>query len=306
MKHRFFFIFLFSLFYLACRQAGFLFSIFPVFSQGLSLQISPVLYEVFLKPGEVRVISDFEFFNPFENTQEVKVALKDIVISDETGGLQMIPDSHSRYSLSKWLDVEPREFTLGPREHKTVDLTIRVPDNAEPGGHYGALFGQVEPPTFEEGPTGVAVKAGVASPILLTVAGPVSYAGEIIEFKKVPFVNLGPVNFLIRFKNMGTVHYKPHGIVEIFDWFGNKTDVVTVPERRAFPETIRQLTATWNRRLLFGKYKAVATIYFGAEDERQDKAEIFFWAFPYKPLLVLMGVGLLLWAVGKIKKRLRY
>ncbi|MBA7492180.1 hypothetical protein ES702_02729 [subsurface metagenome] len=299
MKCGLFFLFLLSTFY-------FLLSTFPVSAQGLSLQISPVLYEVFLKPGEVKVISDFEFFNPLENSQEVNVALRDIVISDETGGLQMVLDSHSRYSLSKWLEVEPKKFNLGPREHKAVDLTIRLPDNAEPGGHYGALFGEVEPPPLGEEVSGVAFKAGVAGPILLTVAGPVSYSGEIIEFKKVPFVNLGPVNFLIRFKNTGTVHYKPHGIIEIFDWFGNKTDVVTVPEKRAFPETIRQLPATWNRRLLFGKYRAVATIYFGAEDERQDKAEISFWAFPYKLLFVLLSVGLLLWMVKKIKKKLKY
>jgi len=299
MKCKFFLILLSSIIY-------YLLSTLPVFAQGLSLQISPVIYEVFLKPGEVKVISDFEFFNPFENPQEIKADLRDIVISDETGGLQMIADSHSRYSLSKWLEVKPVGFTLGPREHRAVDLTIRVPDNAEPGGHYGALFGEVEPPPLGEETMGVAVKAGVAAPILLTVAGPVSYGGEIIEFKQVPFVNLGTVNFLLRFKNTGTVHYKPHGIIEIFDWFGNKTDVVTVPERRAFPETIRQLPATWNRRLLFGKYKAVATIYFGAEDERQDKAEISFWAFPYKPLIVLVSVGFLLWVVGRVKKKLKY
>ena len=277
-----------------------------LFAQGISLQISPILYETNASPGEVKTISDFEFFNPFDTPQKVKVKIQDIVISDETGGLQMIKESHSRYSLSRWVEVEPSSFTLGPKEHRTVDLKIKVPDNAEPGGHYGAIFGEVEPPATKKDITGVSVRAGVVAPILLIVRGPVSYSGEILEFKKIPFVNLGPVKFLIRFKNTGTVHYKPHGIIEIFDWFGRKVDVVTVRERRAFPQTIRQLPAVWNRKLLVGKYKAVATIWFGAEDERQDKAEIYFWAFPYKPLLVLMGVGLLLWVVGKIKKRLKY
>lgn len=279
----------------------------PLFAQGISLQISPIIYETSASPGEVKVISDFEFFNPFDTPQTVQVDVQDIIIFDETGGLQIVKDSHSRYSLSKWVEIKPKTFILGPKEHRTVELRIRVPDDAEPGGHYGAVYGEVKPPSAtKKDITGVSVKAGVVSPILFIVRGPVSYSGEIIEFKKVSFVNLGPVKFLLRFKNTGTVHYKPHGIIEIFDWFGKKIDVVTVPEKRVFPQTIRQLPAIWNRKLLFGKYKAVATIWFGAEDERRDRAEIYFWAFPYKPFFVLLGVIFLLWLVRRIKRRLRY
>lgn len=274
-------------------------------SADAGIHLSPVIYEAFFQPGEARTISDFEFLNPLDNTQEMTIILKDIQVSDETGGVQLVDDSHGRYSLSKWMTIEPAEFTLGPQEHQAVNLTIRIPDNAEPGGHYGALFGETGTSGEIEG-SGATVKAGVAAPILITVAGPISYTGEIIEFREVPFVNLGPVDFLIRFKNTGTVHYKPHGVIEIFNWFGNKVDVVTVSEQRAFPETIRQLVATWNRRLLFGQYRAVATIYFGAEDERQDTAEVSFWAFPYKPLAVLIGVSLVLWVLKRIKKKLEF
>lgn len=278
----------------------------PFVSADAGIHLSPVMYEAFLKPGEARTIPDFEFLNPIDDIQEINISLKDMRISDETGGVQLLDESHGRYSLSEWMTIEPAKFTLGPQEHKPVNLTIKVPDNAEPGGHYGALFGETGVSGGEEEEAGVAVKAGVAAPILLTVAGPISYTGEIIEFREVPFVNLGPVDFLIRFKNTGTVHYKPHGVIEIFNWFGNKVDVVSVSEQRAFPETIRQLPATWNRRLLFGQYRAVATIYFGAEDERQDTAEISFWAFPYKPLAVLIGVFLVLSVLKKIKKKLDF
>lgn len=278
----------------------------PFVSADAGIHLSPVIYEVFLNPGEAKTIPDFEFLNPIDDPQEINISLKDIRIRDETGGVQLLDESHGRYSLSRWMTVEPVEFTLGSQEHKPVSLTIKVPDNAEPGGHYGALFGETGGPSSDVKETGMAATAGVAAPILLTVAGPVSYTGEIIEFREIPFVNLGPVDFLIRFKNTGTVHYKPHGIIEVFNWFGNKVDVVSVSEQRAFPETIRQLPATWNRRLLFGQYRAVATIYFGAEDERQDTAEISFWAFPYKPLAVLIGVSLVLWVLKKVKKKLEF
>jgi hypothetical protein len=300
MRRKSFLFFLLSLFIIYCSLL-----IIPAFSQeSLALQISPALYELTLDPGETRSISDFEFFNPSEVTQETDILLYDFVVSDEVGGIEIVEESHTRYSLSRWLGVSPEEMKLGPRDHQKVDLTISVPDFAEPGGHYGVLFGKIKPPSMGGDITRVGISAGVAGPILLTVTGPISYAGEIIEFRKIPFVNLGPVNFLIRFKNEGTVHYQPHGTIEIFDWFGNKADVVTVPEKRAFPETIRQLPAVWNRRLLVGKYKARATIYFGAEDENKDVSEIEFWAFPYKPVLVMLAVLILLLVVGKIKKKI--
>jgi hypothetical protein len=300
MKCKSFFVFLISLFII--YHSLFITAAFS--QESLALQISPALYELTLDPGETRTVSDFEFFNPSEITQEADVLLYDFVVSDELGGIEVVEESHTRYSLSHWLKVSPEEMKLGSRDHQKVDLTISVPDVAEPGGHYGALFGKIKPPSIGGDITRVGISAGVAGPILLTVTGPVSYAGGIIEFREIPFVNLGPVSFLIRFKNEGTVHYKPHGTIEIFDWFGNKADVVTVPEKRAFPETIRQLPAVWNRRLLIGKYKARATIYFGAEDERKDTAEIEFWAFPYKPVLVMLAVLILLLVIGKVKKKI--
>ena len=58
-----------------------------LFAQGISLQISPILYETNASPGELKTISDFEFFNPFDTPQKVKVKIQDIVISDESDNL---------------------------------------------------------------------------------------------------------------------------------------------------------------------------------------------------------------------------
>ena len=256
----------------------------------VALQISPSLTEVNLNPGETASFDTFEIFNPSDTTEEVNLVIKDIEIKDERGTIALLDETSVRYSLSEWATVEPAKITLEPRKHLSLKIIIAVPEDAEPGGHYGAVFaisrgtGEVE-----AGEVGLGVSAGVASPILLTVSGPVSTTGEIVEFRKVPFINLGPIDFLLRFRNTGTVHYRPHGVIDLYDLFGNKAATIPVDEQRAFPETVRQLDARWNRVLLMGKYRAVAKILFGLEDERQDTAEIEFWAFPYKGVLGIIG-----------------
>lgn len=256
-----------------------------------AIQISPAVTEINLDPGETALLENFVINNPSTLTEDIDVVPRDVIMIDERGSLSLTEDRDDRYSLTEWISIKPEKVSLGSREHEDLEIQLAIPENAEPGGHYGAVFALTETrrtATIEG--TGLGINAGVATPILLTVNGPVSTTGEIVEFKKVPFVNLGPVDFLVRFRNTGTVHYRPHGFIEIFDIFGNKTTTVPIDERLAFPETIRRLEARWNRLLLIGHYRAVATIFFGLEDERQETAEIEFWAFPYKGVLAIIGI----------------
>jgi len=50
-----------------------------------------------------------------------------------------------------------------------------------------------------------------------------------------------------------------------------------------------------------GKYRAVAKISFGLEDEREDTAEIEFWAFPYKGVLGAFGVVVALIILARLR-----
>jgi hypothetical protein len=268
----------------------------------VALQISPALTEINVDPGESASLENFEIFNPSNSVEEVRLVPQDIVIVDETGTISLAEERDDRYSLAAWLKVKPETVTLRPRDHQTLEVVLAVPADAEPGGHYGALFALskgTKPLTIPD--TRLGVQAGVAAPILLRVNGPVSTTGEIVEFRQVPFLNLGPVDFLIRFKNTGTIHYQPHGFIEIFDFFGNKAATVAVDERRAFPETVRQLTARWNRLLLVGRYRAVATIFYGLEGERQDTAAIEFWAFPYKGAAAVFGILVTLVLLSRLR-----
>jgi len=168
---------------------------------------------------------------------------------------------------------------------------------------------------------GVAVgtSGGVGMYLLGKLPGEVSYDGELLEFMPVSdairlpflkdpitidFVDLGPINFVVRFRNKGTVHYLPYGYVDVYDWFGGKVDQVAIKPQRVFPEKIFRLKTEWPRILLIGKYRVVASLFYGrAGAEKEATAEITFWAFPLMEVIILIAVILLLFTVARLKKR---
>lgn len=285
-----------------------------------ALQLSPTLLDFDLTFGK-QTLEKIEVFNPsLSAPQNVSMSVLDLTVEDETGAYHFEIDSHTRYSLSKWVSVEPKKFVLQPQENQKVVVTIEVPEKSEAGGHYGMLLAMADVPEPKAG-EGVALgtSGGVGMFLLGKLPGEVSYEGTLLEFMPItdtiklpfiggpitiPFVDLGPVNFVVRFKNAGTVHYAPYGYVDVYDWFGGKVDQVTVKPQRVFPEKIFRLKTEWPRILLIGKYRAVATLFYGqAGAEKQASAEISFWAVPVLEIIILLVVVLLIFAVARLKKR---
>lgn len=300
---------------------GLLLSAFPtpIFAQS-ALQLSPTMLDFDLTVGK-QTLEKIEIFNPSLNSpQSVSLSVLDLVVEDETGAYRFEEDAHSRYSLSKWVTVEPKKFVLQPQENQKAVVTIDLPANAEAGGHYGMLLAMADVPEPKAGGEVIVGTSGGVGVILLgKLPGEISYDGQLEEFvpitdtlqlplAKAPipiaFVDLGPVNFVLRFRNLGTVHYSPYGYVDVYDWFGGKVDQVAIKPQRVFPGKIFRVKTEWPRILLIGKYRAVATLFYGkAGAEKQISSEITFWAFPLLEMIILLAVILVLFVVARLKKR---
>jgi hypothetical protein len=279
-------------------------SLFPqVYVQAAGISISPVTFELTANPGDV-LINKIRVRNPTESTIAVKMEVEDFKPVGELGEVIVTPEEEITYSLKQWVKTEPTEFTLKPNEQKFVDFIINVPDNAEPGGKYGSVLastmGAIGP-----GITGVAVAQKIGALVLLTISGEITESLVVKEFSAPEFLEYGPVPFMIRFENTGTVHVRPRGFVTITDWRGKKVADVEFPQQNVIPRATRKISAPWDKKWLFGRYTATLVGNYGTGNLPIEPPVILFWVFPWK-LALGVFLGLMLMTIYFIKTRKRW
>lgn len=198
------------------------------------------------------------------------------------------------FELSEWIEL-PVEQPLavpayGSRE---IPITIRVPENATPGSHFGGIFVSVEAPKLRQ--TGAGVGYEVASIVHFRISGDIVDTARIrsLSTDKLLYGSKN-VKFTAKIENQGNILIQPRGPITITSMFSAEPDVFTINENLAgvFPGTMRDIDFEWNSDGLgFGRYEAIlALVYDGAFGQKTIDASVVFWVFPIKIMLIIFGV----------------
>lgn len=301
MKRIFFLILIVGIF-LSVVSAG------AVYAQGVGLSISPVTFELTANPGDT-LKNRIRVYNPSDSVIAVKMEIEDFTTTGELGRVIIEPAETETYSLANWIKVFPETFTLKPKEQKFVDFTIKIPENAEPGGKYGSILPSTAG-VVGGGLTGSATAQKVGALLLLTVSGDVKEKLEIKEFSAPSFLESGPVPFTIKFKNTGTIHVRPRGFVTItkarFGLFKEKKVVdIEFPQLNVIPESVRKINVSWNEKWPLGKYTATLVGSYGTTNIPFNPPVLTFWVFPWK-IAAEVSTILLLFLIFFYKTRKRW
>jgi hypothetical protein len=267
-----------------------------------SLGISPLTFEITANPGE-KVENYLKIYNPSPDTSvQVEMVVEDFAPTGEAGHVIVEPAETETYSLAKWVETEPKEFSLAPKEEKIVKFIINVPENAEPGGHYGTVIASAKAVTGP-GATGATIVPRVGSLVLLTVPGAMKEELVVKSFTTPrKYFEKGPVPFEIRFENKGTVHVKPTGKITVTNWLGKKVADLDFPSGNVLPKAVRKFETSLPVKWLFaGRYTATLTGSYGVSNIPLTPTVITFWAFPWK-----VGVGILIVLILLILSRKRW
>ncbi len=279
-------------------------------SPGQGLEISPPVIELSANPGQT-VTTSIRVRNVASGELIAKGKADDFGAgSDESGQPKLLLNETgaTRYSLKYWVQSVP-DLTLAPQELKTATVTINVPANAEPGGHFGVIRFTAVPPDVQG--TGVALSASVGTLVLLRVAGPVTDKLSVAEFsaqqggKSGGFFEHGPIDFLVRLKNDGTVHEKAQGTIVVSDSFGHKVASLAVNPTggNVLPGSIRRFTQSLSQKQLFGHYTAKLSLTYVSGAKKLD-GSLGFWVIPWKLiLLILLGLAVLIYLLKLAIKR---
>lgn len=261
---------------------------------GQSIEVSPPTQEVTADPGQSITIHA-KVTNKTNAALPMSVHIEDFLAKGEEGLVALT--TNSQYSITSWTKVSPTHFTLQAGEQKEVTATITVPTGVA-GGRYGSFVFATD--TEKKGGT-ASVSQEIASLFLLRISGKVNEVLEISDIQAPAYSEFGPIPVNIKFTNKGNIHVKTYGLVNVTDMFGNKVEDIVVKATNVFPDSNRIVTATLNKKFLFGSYKVTAIMYYGSDQLQTVTATTKFFAFPTR---LAVGAVVILFLLLIARKRI--
>ncbi len=217
----------------------------------------------------------------------------------------LLGDDRGPYSLKDFLKFESSTFELENGQKATIPVTVNVPTDVDPGGHYGSVLVST---TEREAtsPQSAAIVSRLGVLFFVKVPGPVNEEGRLSGFSTVEgqkFYGSGPIGMRLLYENNGSVYVNPYGEIRIKNILGQEVGFVEVDPWFSLPQSVRLREISWNRPFLFGRYTAVASINRGYGDI-VDTMQISFWVIPWKIALgVLATVFVLILALRFVVTR---
>ncbi len=274
-----------------------------------------------VRPGE-KIDTKVKVFNEEATPKTIYASTANFGALDETGTPNILAET-DQSDLASWMEVDREGRLVQPGERIEYAVTIAVPADAPPGGHYAAVLISPEPPAQAGDSTQVAISQKVASLVLVSVEGVIKESGSIASFTTASgrkTFNRLPVDFLIRFLNSGNAHLRPTGEITIRNLLGGTSSTLAVNPgllQAVLPQQVRKFNVTWEKEALagepgsffqelgrewknfgLGSYTAELGLRYGATKDKVAVANLQFQIFPWRILLlwliVLVLVTLLL------------
>jgi hypothetical protein len=172
----------------------------------MAISIKPDMVELPIFPNAVRT-SILMLAN--EESKEIRVSaqIKELLY-DESGEMVISDTSLKEWSAAKWIETEPKEFTIKPYENKPVKLTINVPADSSGGGRYACVKFNIHGSASD-----TAMPTPFYVPVILTFTKPIAKA---VKVENIALTGLMPVRVEALVKNIGNIHLKPAGKASIY------------------------------------------------------------------------------------------
>lgn len=290
--------------------------------------ISPVRFEIAGDPGET-ILKEMVIRNDESVAQTLYSSFANFEAQGETGSASFVEPVEG---IGTWIKTDTSIYLL-PGEQKKVDFIINIPENAEPGGHFGVIFWGNSPEDINQGEQlSVGAKTGLL--VLLTVNGEIKEDGGLLSFgtKDSQFwYNTLPVSFEYRFRNDGSDRIKPAGKIKLRSLafipaghidansvngniLPNSTRKYNVDwQKYARPKDFVEPSGTINKffsdakyqwkNFALGLYKAKLDIIYGTQNNQASESTLFF-VFPWQVIICIIIIfGLIYFVGGKLIRR---
>jgi hypothetical protein len=206
---------------------------------------------------------------------------------------------HESYSCSRWLSIGQTDFELAPGENRAVVVTISVPHDVEPGGHYAALLFETVPAEADQG-TSVTISSRIASLFYLTIPGvteaDVVAKAEIVSLSFPGWAVGGPVKTAVLLRNTGNVHLDIATKAYLYGLWGRKIGELDLGQTVVLPGSERIVEGKWEKTPFLDRVKVNIVIgYFDEHGELVNESKTTtLWVTPSGEVVAAIVVPLAL------------
>ncbi|MDD5617882.1 MAG: hypothetical protein PHG69_02205 [Candidatus Omnitrophica bacterium] len=147
---------------------------------------------------------------------DIRVYVGDWIYSDQDGSKDFLPFNTDPKSCSEWIKFYPAYFTIPAHGSQKVNYVVAIPKDAI-GGHYSALFFEVESGTTVDAKNGAMVKVynRLASLFYVEPEGTIERKAEINDVKIEKTKDT--IEIKADFSNTGNIDIITKGIFDIID-----------------------------------------------------------------------------------------
>jgi len=281
--------------------------------------LGPGKAEFLLDPGE-EATKIIHVTSRLGKPMKFKVEIEDFKGS-ETGeyASTLLGSERGPYSLRDYLYPEVSEFTLNHGQRIDLPVKIKIPQDAEPSGLYGAVIITTSPEeeeikAGEEGAQGqIKFISRVASLFFVRIKGSANEEGVLEKFSTINsqiFYSHASVPFAVLYRNTGSVHLVPYGMVEIKNMWGKKVEEIEIDPYFVMPNSLRTREMNWQRSSGLGRYTANIYLNRGYKD-MVDEASFSFWILPWKiitisTLILITLILAIIWIAKNVEIRKKH
>lgn len=243
--------------------------------QGESITASPAQQRFSVNPGG-SVNGSIKILNQGTTGYEFTLSTEDFSISSEDYDKSFKLPTNA-LDAARWFQVGRTTYRLDPGQNVDVPFTLRVPQNATPGGHYAAVFAATKLP---EGTSSIVTQKRVGVLTYITVNGDIKNAGSIESWDAAFWQTQAPLKSAIRIKNDGNNHFDAKTRVVVTDIFGN-TKSISEATNIVLPGTIRRIPVSWDGAPAFGLFKVSGTVEYLEASEALPARYVLMLGVPY-------------------------
>lgn len=277
----------------------------------LPLTVAPARQELLVDPGEKTAVV-LKFLNQGEAAVSGLLKAADFIVEDKEGSPTFLEEEtpiSPRYAAASWVELPYDRITIAPKDKVIIQAKINVPQDAQAGGRYFAIFFEPGGITSEalgvekEAETPVTIR--LAGLVYLRVSGPIEDNAYLTQLTVPRFLEYGPIPITSEISNQGNYHLRPQGTMTLTSVFGKKVDEEILEEQNIFPETSRIFENKLGGKWLFGKYKIELNAVYG-ETNKVLTASVFTWVIPWKMItIIIVAMVIIILLISLLYHRLK-